>query len=552
MEILRIENFNFSYPKMSEDAVDKNALTNINLSVQGGEFVLVCGLSGSGKTTLLRQIKPTLAAHGKRSGAIYFKGELHEELDQRRESSEIGFVQQNPENQIVTDKVWHELAFGLESLGMDQQTIRLRVGEIASFFGMEHWFYNNVKELSGGQLQMVNLASILAMQPDLLLLDEPTSQLDPIAAGEFFQAVKKINDELGITVILSEHRLGDVYSLADRVVYLEDGEIVFDGGARDFGKSLVGIDKPIVDSLPIPTQIFTKTNGKGICPITIGEGKRWLGEIGIVEGNENISEKTVQSKYETVISMENISFRYSKDGEDVIKNISMDIPENRITCIMGGNGAGKTTTLKLLAGLESPIRGKIYDYSERRKSKGHLVDGLAMVPQNPKTLFVKKTVGRDLEEMGSGSAEEIRELADKYAELFQLTELLHQHPYDISGGEQQRLAIAKVMMSKPMILFMDEPTKGMDGAFKKVFAGMLYKLIEDGVTILIVSHDLEFCAEVADMCYLFFKGEVISQGSGDSFFKGNHFYTTAANKMFRDIDPNVITVGDAVEYIEEL
>lgn len=559
MEIFRLDNFSFQYPALTEQmkAEDQFAIEHIDLKIEEGEFILLCGLSGSGKTTLLRQLKPSLADFGKKSGAIYFQGEPLDTLSQRTEASKIGFVQQDPENQVVTDKVWHEIAFGLESLGYDQQTIRLRVGEIASFFGMEDWFYKDVKNLSGGQLQMINLASILAMQPNVLLLDEPTSQLDPIGAENFLRAVKKVSDELGITVIISEHRLGEVYRLSDRVIFLDEGQLKYDGSPRDFGVSLSETRNPILYSLPIPTQVYVESSKESTCPISIGEGKHWVNSLGERALNSHgeveheSKAKADHGEVQSAISLEHVFFRYEKDGKDVLKNVDLKILENSITCVLGGNGSGKTTLLKLLSGLEIPFRGKIYDYGTKRARERKLQPGIFMVPQNPKSLFARKSVREELLEM-EDSKEEFSNLAKEYIEIFGLEKLLEQHPYDLSGGEQQRLAIAKVLIGDPKTIFLDEPTKGMDGAFKIEFKKILERLKSEKKTIVIVSHDLEFSSEVSDMNYLLFGGEVISRGVSDEFYRGNYFYTTAANKMCRQIDPSIITTVEAVELVNRL
>lgn len=538
MEILQLNHYSFAYPEAKAPT-----LRDINLSVEEGEFILVVGLSGSGKTTLLRQLKPTLTPHGKKRGKITFRGKDLEDLTLREEVTGIGFVQQNPENQVVADKVWHELAFGLESLGTEPQKIRLRVGEIAGFFGMEEWFYKDVKDLSGGQLQMVSLASILALQPEILLLDEPTSQLDPIAAGEFFQALKRVSNELGITVILSEHRLGEVFALADRILYLEEGKVGFFGSPRDFGEGLAKDPRGILDSAPVPTRIYAEAGIPGTCPLTVGEGTRWISDKEL----SPLPKREPRELGDTALALRGVTFRYEKDGPDILKSVDMDLYKHKINCILGGNGAGKSTTLKVLSGLEKPFRGAVYDYGRKRKKGGGLVRGLSLVPQNPRSLFVKKTVREELEEMGRKGSKDTEKQVKEMGELFGLSHLWEQHPYDISGGEQQRLAVAKVMMGDPEILLMDEPTKGMDGAFKKQFAQVLRELINRGVTIVLVSHDLEFCGEVGEYCYLFFAGEVISRGVREEFFPGNHFYTTAANKMCRRKNKDIITVEDAVK-----
>ncbi|MBQ7895324.1 MAG: ABC transporter ATP-binding protein, partial [Oscillospiraceae bacterium] len=233
MAHFHIKNLSFSYP-----VTNKECLSSVNLSIEKGDYVVLCGKSGSGKTTLLRHLKTVLCPVGKRSGEILFEGTPLEQVSLRDQSAKIGYVMQNPDDQIVTDKVWHELAFGLESLGCDQKTMRLRVAEMASYFGIADWFHRNVSELSGGQKQLLNLASIMAMQPEVLILDEPTSQLDPIAASDFLNTVKKINRELGTTIIITEHRLEDIYYAADKVIVMEKGKVVADGDPRQVGQLL--------------------------------------------------------------------------------------------------------------------------------------------------------------------------------------------------------------------------------------------------------------------------------------------------------------------------
>ena len=221
MALFEIEHLTFAYPT----APDAPCLRDVSLTLEAGEYLALCGKSGSGKTTLLRQLKSVLAPHGKKSGVIRFDGRALENVDAREQAGRIGYVMQNPDSQIVTDKVWHELAFGLESLGCDQRTMRLRVAEMASYFGIQDWFHREVAELSGGQKQLLNLASVMAMQPDVLILDEPTSQLDPIAAADFLNTIARLNRELGTTILLSEHRLENVLSVCDRVAVMEEGRI---------------------------------------------------------------------------------------------------------------------------------------------------------------------------------------------------------------------------------------------------------------------------------------------------------------------------------------
>ncbi len=530
MAIFELEQFSFTYPNESEPA-----LNNISLTVEEGEFLLICGMSGCGKTTLLRQLKPALTPHGKRGGTVRFCGKPLQDWDLHTQTAQIGFVMQSPESQIVTDKVWHELAFGLESLGFDSQTIRLRTAEMASFFGIEAWFEKDVSSLSGGQKQLLNLASIMAMQPKVLLLDEPTSQLDPIAAADFLAAVKRINTELGVAVIIVEQRLQDVFPLADRVAVLDRGVVIADAPPRRAGAELMEKHHPMAEALPAPMKIFCKVQSGSECPMTVREGRNWLNSLfkGEKLKYDRIEDTTNKPQQDAAVQLKDCWFAYDKGGPDVIKDLSLHIPKGELFCILGGNGTGKTTALGLIAGLHKPYRGKI------------TVNGrIAMLPQNPQSLFLKSTVGDDLAEVLP--PDESKQRIAEIAKLVGIEDLLHRHPYDLSGGEQQRAALGKVLLTQPDILLLDEPTKGLDAFFKITFAGILDKLIDSGVTVVMVSHDIEFCAEHARTCALFFSGNLVASGRAHEFFAGNSFYTTAANRMARGLFSNAVTNGDVI------
>ncbi|MEL7564920.1 MAG: ECF transporter S component [Dehalobacterium sp.] len=478
-----------------------------------------------------------------------------DELDRRAQASGIGFVLQNPDNQIVTDKVWHELAFGLESLGFDTPTIRLRVAEMASFFGIQTWFYKNVSELSGGQKQLLNLAAIMAMQPAVLILDEPTSQLDPIAAADFLATVSKINRELGVTVIMTEHRLEQALPLSDRIVVLDDGRILADGAPKEVGTLLKECRHSMFLAMPTPMRIYAGVENDLPCPITVREGREWLNKLaekkeiyGIdIRQNELIDEEEMPA-----IELKEVWFRYERNAPDVVKGLSLKAYSGRLFAILGGNGTGKTTTLSLISGINRPHRGKVFLKGRELSaiSDGEKFGGLlGVLPQNPQALFVKKTVELDLYEMFSGrrfAKEEQRKKVVEVCELCQLGELLQMHPYDLSGGEQQRAALAKVLLLEPQILLLDEPTKGMDGYFKQKFGDILEELKARGVAIVIVSHDIEFCAEYADDCAMFFDGNIVTADAPHAFFSGNNFYTTSANRMARHLVPGAVTAGDVI------
>jgi len=579
LNCIEVKNFSFQYPKESHAA-----LYQVSMEVEEGSFVVLCGKSGCGKSTLLRQFKSVLASHGEKKGEILYGGQNLEDVDLRTQSAEIGYVLQNPDNQIVTDKVWHELAFGLESLGYDTPTIRLRVAEMASYFGIHSWFLKNISELSGGQKQLLNLASVMAMHPKLLILDEPTSQLDPIAASDFLETVRKINRDIGTTVILTEHRLEDVIPWADKVYVMDKGRMIADGTPNEIGEQLRTMGHDMFLSMPAPMQIYAGTNSSLRCPLTVSQGRRWLSEEletkGIKIKKERNQEETAKKKNSIFgklsglkkepekeipeIRIKDVWFRYERDLPDVVKGLSLDIKKGEIFAVVGGNGTGKSTAMSLIARIRFPYRGKIYLEGKEigKYSDDDLYHGfLGVMPQNPQSLFVKKTVREDLYEVIDGKRErksdaypiemKKKDAVEGIVSLTRLEGLLDRHPYDLSGGEQQRLALAKVLLLRPKILLMDEPTKGIDNHYKKELGEILRKLSEHGVTILMISHDVEFCAQYADRTGLFFQGNVVTSEESKKFFAGNNFYTTAANRMARNYFPNAVTVEDVVKAINQ-
>ena len=552
METFAIRSLDFTYPNMK-----KKALDNIDLCINEGEFVVICGKSGCGKSTLMRHLKTVLTPFEERSGEIYFKGVNLDYVDDRTQSSQIGYVLQSPENQIVTDKVWHELAFGLESLGYDNKTIRLRVAEMASFFGIQTWFMKNVTELSGGQKQLLNLASIMTMQPSVLILDEPTSQLDPIAASEFLKTIKKINDELGTTIIISEHDLEEVFPMADRVIVMNEGKVIIDDEPRNVGSKVKKLNPDMFEAMPTPVRIASLLDSDK-SPITVKEGRKFIDNIYCdykpkfvrIEDSRDEEDKKF-NKNELAVKMKDVWFKYEKDGKDIVKDLSFEVKKGEFFCLVGGNGTGKSTTVSLISGINKPYRGKIELFGKKitgYKNKELFNHNLGILPQDPQSLFVKKTVREDLMEILSGrgikKAERI-EKVEKISKLIEIEDLLEHHPYDLSGGEQQRAALAKVLL-EPQLLILDEPTKGLDAGFKIKFAEILEQLLKREVTIIMVSHDIEFCASFAHKCALFFDGNIVTTNTPNKFFSGNNFYTTVANRMTRQIFENAITCEDVI------
>lgn len=531
VEKIKIKNLIFSYPNS-----EKKALDDINLTVNQGEFVTICGKSGCGKSTLLRHLKPILTPHGKTSGEIYFDGKSIYDLSDREQAENIGFVMQNPDNQIVTDKVWHELVFGLESLGINSAEIRSKAAEMASFFGIQNWFYENVANLSGGQKQILNLASVMIMNPTLLLLDEPSSQLDPIAAHDFFTMLERINTELGVTIILSEHNLSEVFPLSDKVVVMEDGKITAENTPYKIGEELK--QNSMFAALPTPTKIYYSLgNNSGNCPITIRDGHKWLEKQQINEHFEFKSEKN-RINTEPILELKDVWFRYEKNSDDILKGLSFKVHENEFYAIVGGNGVGKSTALSVISKINKPYRGKVFINDDTK---------VAVMPQNPQSLFLKKSVLEELYDAVFDVEKEKRKNEIEYViKLCELDNLLENHPYDLSGGEQQRVALAKMLLRKPDLLVLDEPTKGLDACFKRKLATILKSLQKNGMTVLMVTHDIEFCAEYADICAMFFDGKIVSEAPPRKFFAENNFYTTSAKRMADGIIENAVLDKDII------
>lgn len=546
MAHFQIEDLSFSYPT----AKGRKSLDGISLSIEKGEYIVLCGKSGCGKTTLLRQLKSVLAPHGKKTGEILFNGTPIEKVSQRDQSAKIGYVMQNPDDQIVTDKVWHELAFGLESLGCDQKTMRARVAEMACYFGIQDWFHRDVANLSGGQKQLLNLASIMAMQPEVLILDEPTSQLDPIAASDFLNTVRKINIELGTTVIITEHRLEDIFPYADRAIVMDGGKVIADDTPRNIGKLLYEQKNDMFAAMPTPVRVFYGAEGSGDCPLTVREGRTWLSKTYPEPKVNTLPVDALDEEIEhPALSLKELWFRYEKDSPDVLRGVSAEVPTGTLYAIVGGNGAGKSTTLKAVCGICKPYRGKVKVFGkpvEKYKAAELFGGCLAMLPQDPKSLFVKKTVREDLCEM----TKDEKKIAE-VAAVCEIEGLLDSHPYDLSGGEQQRSALAKVLLTGPRLLLLDEPTKGIDSFFKEKLADILCKLKDQGITIVMVSHDVEFCAKYADMVSMFFDGQMLTTDTPRRFFGNNSFYTTAANRMSRHVFSMAVTAEDVVQLCKQ-
>lgn len=537
--------------------MESKALKNINLHIQEGEFIVIAGPSGCGKTTLLRLLKKELNPVGYQEGEIYYQGKLLDEWSERELIKDIGFVFQNPDEQIVMDEVMQEIVFGLENLNYSTLEMRKRVSELVHFFGLEELLYEKPSELSGGQKQMINLLSVLLLRPKVLLLDEPTSQLDPVAAKELLNMLKQLNEELGITIVLVEHRLEHLFSIADRILMMKDGEVFLGGDSKEVILQLHEAKKSLfLPYIPTISQLYLEresTIKRENIPLTVKESRSWLRNLPPVSRNEQEVNPLKKAEEERlpILQADNLFFRYDPKGYSILRNFSLTVNEGDFYTLVGGNGSGKTTALKVCLGIVKQQRGKLKLFNKRltKRTKQEVYRHIAYLPQDPKAYFSYDTIVEEM--MAIVHTYKIQNGEEKVNHMlkqFQIEHLKERHPYDCSGGEMQKAALASMLLKEPKLLIVDEPTKGFDPAFKEEFATLLKKLHKKGLTILMVTHDIEFAARYANRCGLLFDGEIAAEGPPKQLFQGNYFYTTAINRATRDQNiPEVLTLEEALK-----
>ena len=542
MDLLTVKDLSFTYPNAASPSLDR-----VSFTLKRGGFYLLCGYTGCGKTTLLRLLKPELAPHGEKTGEIRYA----ETFGAPPSPHEIGLVTQDPNEQIITDKVWHELAFNLENMGLSQNEIRVKTGETATYFGLAEKFGASTAALSGGEKQLLSLAAAVVTNPKLLLLDEPTSQLDPITAASFLETLGRINRDFGITVLLAEHRLETVFSMADTVLAMDGGKLLACAPPPTVCEQLR--ESRLFLGFPSAARLWKALDKTDRCPVNVREGKEMIRGILGDEMRPVSPPAPEENRSEPAVSAKGLWFRYEKEQPDILKGLDLTVRRGEIFSILGANGVGKTTLLRLIAGLSKPYHGKIklFDKEIAAYKRGSLYkNALAMLPQDPKTVFLKDTVRADLEDIlhtQGSKKEEAAAKAAAAAETYGIEPLLDKNPYDLSGGERQKCALVKLLLTEPRLLLLDEPTKGLDAYSKEALAALLRDLKQAGKTALLVTHDVEFAANVSDVCALLFDGALIASGTPHAFLGANTFYTTAAARMAREQLPGAIFVEETAE-----
>lgn len=546
MELFNVKNVSFTFPD-----TERPVLTDVSLSFDEGDFVVIGGASGSGKTTLLKLLKRELTPTGILEGDILYKGKPINDWEARQMIEEVGYVFQDPDNQIVMDEVMQEIVFGLENLGYSTFEMKKRVAEMVHFFGVEDLLNAKPSELSGGQKQILNLLSVLLMKPRVLLLDEPTSQLDPVAAKELVLMLERLNKETGMTIVLVEHRLEELYSMADRIVFMERGKLRYDGESRQVIEQLYADQATeLFPYLPAFARLYMEFEEQPIrqaIPLTVKECKQWIGrqERAVLA----VDAQPIASQEPLLLELTDVYFQYKKKESFVLKGLNLRIPKGQFFSLVGGNGSGKTTALRASLGSIKPQRGKVrLNGKDMKKSKdSEWLGKIAYLPQNPRTYFVQQTIGEEMKSLAERfGLKDSESRIDQALTSFGISHLRTRHPYDCSGGEVQKAALACILLGDPEMLFIDEPTKGMDPISKQRFGELLSDLQNKGLTIFMVTHDISFAAQYAERCAMMFDGEIAADGTPDELFKGNYFYTTAINRATRETrQPEVLTYEEA-------
>ena len=548
MGFLEVENLTYYYPDK-----DDYSLKNINLSVSEGEFLFLAGSSGCGKSTLLKAMAGLVPEFygGTIGGSVSYLGRPLQGWDRRQLARHIGSIFQDPEQQIVMTTVENELAFGLENLGVSRGQMRRRVAEVISLFDLGPYRQEKTVNLSGGLKQKVALGAVLAMHPRLLLLDEPTSQLDPVAAQDILNYVQRLNAEWGLTVVLVEQRIDRCFHLADRIVIMEEGEIKLEDSPRSFGEN----PGNYLHFLPPVSRVFAASGFKEI-PLTVKEGRKIL--KGLVEDDIDVSLKEDERsspgkdvKETPILGVKGLYYGYP--GRDfTLRDISFNLYPGQITAVMGENGAGKSTLLKLMCGLYKPARGRLRLRGEDVTGKPveELAMDIGLLTQDPNDYLLSDTV---MDELEYGlKKRDISDLspAKKLLAKLHLQNLKNANPRDLSGGEKQRVALGTVLATEPSVLLLDEPTRGVDVQLKNDLVSLLQKLVSENISVMMVTHDIEFAALLAHRIMILSGGSVVALGDRNKVLADSLYYAPQVGRLFRGYDPDIMTVDEGTAFLK--
>ena len=557
--MIKIEDFTFYY-----SGRQKPALEGVNLEIEDGEFVLVTGPSGGGKSSLCRCLNGLIPHFygGKVTGRVEVDGLDTLKHSTKELATKVGMIFQDPENQLVTMDVEREIAFGLENLAFPRDLMAKRLEESLDTLGISDLRHRQVHELSGGEKQKVAIASVLALHPKILILDEPTSELDPKSAEEVLAIVQRLNDELGITVILIEHRLDRVIQHVDRLVVLDGGRVVADGNTRDIlSNSYQEITKIGVGMPPIMKLAHGLKNA-GISingmPLTVKEGRIMLNGV-FKKSFKSPVQPDRESHSEAVINIEKLWYVYP-EGPTALKNISLRVGKGEFLAIMGRNASGKTTLVKHLNGLLKPTRGMVVvdGIDTRKATVAELAGKVGFVFQNPNDHLFADTVEEEivfpLKNQGL-KGEEIKRRVDEMLHRFSLEDYRGQYPRSLSGGEKQRVALASVLAIQPKILILDEPTRGMEYRLKSDLMSFLREYSSQGNTVILVTHDVETVAEHADRVILLSEGEIVVDGKKRDVLSQALLFSPQINRLVQAFDKygvpdNILTVDELLPMLK--
>lgn len=509
MELFKIDNLSFSYDKSIRPSIK-----NINLSIRQGDFLVICGTSGSGKSTLVRQLKSCFTPLGAQTGTILFKGRPLSSISVKEQAQSIGYVPQGDFSQVPVGNVINQLAFGPLNIGMKENQVKLHIAEISNVLGISDILYKNSNDISGGQKQLVKLASVLIMNPDIIILDEPFSSLDPFSANALLDTLNKVNNDFSTAVLVSSSSLETLCQYAQNIIFIENGKI--SSNFKNIRECGIINDNYIYNLLPEMYKIHSKVNPNALFPPTLKDGKNFFNEL---FKDKNVNFRTAEEYREKpeanqILSLKNIWFKYKKNSPDILKDLNLSVKSGEIISILGKNGSGKSTLLNLICKTFKPYKGKItinnkpiYKYSDSELF-GSII---SMIPQYTETYYDNVNL-----------------------------QLCH--------GEKQILYIKNTLKDKNNpIIVMDEPTAGIDSNQKRELLSIIREASNNGSAIIIASHDLEFCSEASHKCCMLFDGQIIGLDTKNKFFSNNTFYTTVPRIITSDIFENAVTSKEVIK-----